>query len=62
MARGWSGASVRPDGSILVGPVTIPDRRVEVTCELLLDLSSPGVCLAQVDHEKVILADLWDFF
>ncbi len=45
MARGWSGASVRPDGSVLVGPVTIPDPRVGLIRELLLDLSRPSVCL-----------------
>jgi hypothetical protein len=45
MARGHSGAILLPNGSIFVGPVTLPDRRVNHLRELLRDLASPGLCL-----------------
>jgi hypothetical protein len=45
MARGWSGAVLRPNGQTWVGPVAIRDARVGVLRELLIDLSTPGLCL-----------------
>lgn len=45
MARGWSGAILTSDGGVRVGPVTLRDDRITDLRELLLDLSSPGLCL-----------------
>lgn len=45
MARGWSGAILRPNGTIFVGPVTLPDSRVANLRELVLDLALPGLCI-----------------
>jgi hypothetical protein len=45
MARGWSGAIVRPNGRIFVGPVLLPDRRAQGLRDLLVDLSHPNVCI-----------------
>jgi hypothetical protein len=45
MARGRSGAIERQAGGIILGPVTIADRRVEPLRQFLVDLSRPGLCI-----------------
>jgi hypothetical protein len=45
MARNTSGAIVRSDGSLWVGPVHLADARIADARELLKDLGTPGVCL-----------------
>jgi hypothetical protein len=56
--RGWCGAS-GGNGRFFAVPVTIPHSRLEVTRELLLDLSRPGTCIvlgAGASHGVVPIA------